>query len=881
MRRIRRLLRLHTDLVEDIDSELAFHLDMRTEQLRRQGMSAEEARAEALRQFGDVEEAARYCRDMDYHRQRERRRSEWLGDILLDLRFALRILRRNPGFTVAAVLTFALGIGAATAIFSVVQGVLLRPLPYAAPDRLVVLWERDIARNKDQNVVSVANFEAWRARSQSFDGMAALVPAPVTLADPAHPEHLVGMQVSPGYFRMLGVSPALGREFTEREAIEGGENVVMLSDGFWRRRFGADPAVLGRTLPLDDKPYTIVGVMRADFEPPRFGWIGQQDIWLPFGANESNRAWGRFLHVIARLRPDVPLSVARAEMEAIASQLALEMPSDEGWSATISGLAEQITGEVRTPLFVMLGAVALLLLIAVTNVANLSLALTRRRVHELAVRRAIGATAMRLARQLFTQSAVLGAVGCLVGLLVSVGGVRLLLLLLPADIPRAASIRLDASVLLAAMGASAIATVIFGSIAATRGLHADRTETPLLGEASHASAASRVGGRSLITTEIALALVLSVLAGLMVRSVASLRAVHLGFAADRVVIGRVALDGGKYQTAEQQHAFFSELLDRVRRTPGVQSASIVNVRPFRAGMPATWVADPAHPLARGTEPPVADILFADSALFRTLRIPLVEGDVFDGRDTRDRPARVVINQTMAHVLWPGQRAVGRQVDVGLFGGVLAEVIGVVGDVRLVDVRTPARPTAYLAASRFPSRIEDVVIRGDGDDDALARAIRRSVAAVDPALPVYDVAPLQGMVDTSLARDRFTMFLLSAFAVVAVMLAAVGIYGVFSADVTRRRREIGIRLALGARASGVLALVLRRAMTWAVLGVGIGTGAALVLTRAIASLLYGVSATDPVSFIVVVALLVGVACIATVIPAYRAARVSPMEAIRTE
>ena len=389
-----------------MDAEMRHHLECETAEYVRHGMAPDEARRRAVRDFGGVDAVKEAARDA--------RGGRSLEDLVLDLRYSARLLRRNAGFTTVAVLTFALGIGAASAIFSVVYGILVRPLPYAHADRLVVLWERHVPRNRDQNVVSVENFEAWRDSAQAFDGMAALVPRPVTLVEGGTPERSSGAEVSPGYFELLGVSPVHGREFASADARPGAAGVVILSDGYWRRRFAGDPSAVGRVLSVSGQPHTIVGVM-PNVEPPRFGWLGEQQMWFPFVPTAENRAWGRFLLVVARLRPDVTLDRARAEMAAIAERRSREIPANEGWQATVTPLAQQITGDVRTPLVVLLCAVGLLLLMAVTNVATLTLSLTRRRAHELAMRRAIGATDGRLFRQLFTQSALLGALGGGVG----------------------------------------------------------------------------------------------------------------------------------------------------------------------------------------------------------------------------------------------------------------------------------------------------------------------------------------------------------------------------------------------------------------------------------------------------------------------------------
>ena len=850
-----------------LDDEMRFHLDMLTEQHVRAGLSPAEARRKALTAFGGTERFKDDARD-EY-------RSRLLDELGQDIRYAARVVRRNPGFGVAAVLTFALGIGASTAIFSVVHGVLLRPLPYADPDRLVVVWERQPGRGNDRNVVSVPNFEAWRSRARSFERMAGLVPLPATIGLAPNPEHIMGAEVSPGYFEMLGASPALGRTFASSEEQNGGADVIVLSDGFWRSHFGADRHVVGRTLSIDGRPHSIVGVMPPSFDPPRFAWLIDQAFWRPFGPTDNNRGWGRFLLVVGRVKPDVPVNAALREVQGIAAQRAAEDKGNEGWSASIVGLSAQITGDVRLPLLVLLGAVGLLLLMAVTNVANLTLGLVRRREHELAVRRAIGATWGRLLRQIITLSAVVGAVGCVIGFIAAVGGVRALVALLPPETPRTSAIRVDAPVFVFTACVSLIAALAVGAVAALRG---GRNGGASLRESGGGRAAARLRGGSLVTAEVALGLVLTVLAGLTMRTFEKLRAVDLGFDSERVVLARVAVSGTRYRTPEARVVFFDQVLSRVRALPGVHAASAVSTRPFGGMAPATQLGDANAPEAHDSVE--ADVRYADAELFRTLRVPLVAGSTFDSRDVLDAPPRVIVNRSLARRLWGSENPIGKRVRVPMFNGIVPEVIGVVGDVHLMDARTPARSAIYLANARFPMDALDLVVR-TSDGASVVKSLQSIVTALDPTLPVYQVTMLDDLVGRSLSRDRFTAALLGAFALVSLLLAAVGIYGVFAGDVAQRRKEIGIRVALGAPSAGVIALVMRRAMTRAVLGVALGMASALLAARAMRSLLFGVGSADPVSFVGVAALLLLVAVAATLVPAVRAARVSPLVAIRTD
>jgi len=723
-------------------------------------------------------------------------------------------------------------------------------------------------------VVSVANFETWRDRNQVFDGMAALVPRPVTLVDGDVPERVMGAEVSPGYFRLLGVAPLLGRDFNAADAVD--RTTVVLSHGFWMRRFGGDPSVIGRRLQVSGTPHTVVGVMPASFEPPRFGWLVVQDLWFPFAATPENRAWGRFLLVVGRLRPETSLGNARAEMTVLGQQLASESPADKGWGVTVVSLAEQITGDVRTALAIVLGAAGLLFVIAVTNVATLVLSLMRRRAQELATRRAIGASDRRLFWQLWTESGVLGACGTAVGFMTLIPGVRVLLSLAPPDVPRLESMRLDAPILIVVAAIACLAIAIFGAVAAAVGRSAAVRFRPLTG--SDARTSPQAGGAALVAAEIAVALALGVMATLMVRSFASLRAVDLGFATEGVVAARVALVGPRAESPAGQHAFFDALLERVRGLPGVQSAGLISIRPFGGLGTATEASDPMQPEGAATHSAVADIRWVDPALFQTLRIPVLRGRTFDSTEAAGTP-QVVISEAMADALWPRQDALGRRFHLDLYNGITVEVIGIVRDVYLMDPRTPVRPIAYLSDARFPSDTRDVIVRVNGDPGATVPSLRSVLAALEPDVPLYQVTTMPDLVDRTVASDRFTTFLLSAFAAVALALGGVGVFGVISSDVARRRKEIGIRMALGARTSVVILMMVKQALLRASVGVAAGSALALVAAYSMQSLLFGVAPTDPLSFLLAATALLGLAGVATLIPAVQALRSSPVTSLR--
>ena len=873
METIRRLARrirvlVHGDAVErTLAAELRHHIDCETEELIRRGVPPDTARRQAMLAFGGIEQIKEDVRDA--------RGTRAIEDVAADLRYAARVLRRNPSFTIASVLTFALGIGVATSIFSVVYGVLLRPLPYARPDRLMALWSHDVVHHATRNVVSLADFDAWRRRAGSFVDMAALMPTSITLGEGAEPERIIGAEVSTGYFRLLGVSPVLGRDFSDSD--ERGALVTILSDALWRRRFGGDPAVIGRVITISGRPCAIAGVMPPAFDPPRFGWLGAQALWFPMVTSPERNAWGRFLLVVGRLRDDVTVEHASAELRAIAARLEAEAPADKGWSASVVPLGTEMTGDARTTLLILGAAVSLLLVMAVTNVGTLTLAAMRTRAHELAIRRAIGATDRRLFRQLFVQSTVLATVGIASGLLVAPLGVWFLLWILPPDIPRVASIRVDAPVLGVTTAAAMLATLVFGTVAAFRG-RAGAALHFAVAPRSDLRSPRRTGGGTLTVVEIALAVALSAMAVLMVRSVVALRSVDLGFNPGGVAVARIALPENRYASGESQALFFDRLLERVRAVPGVGAAGLVSQRPLGGLGPATTVIDPSNPPLAGSPAPIVDVRIADAAAFHVLRVPILAGTLFD-RTEDAGAAKAIISRSLAQTFWPRGDAVGRQVTLAMYGTLTADVIGVVEDVHFMGPRTPARPSLYLSATRFGSPVRDVVMRADGALESVIPALRAAVAALDGSLPVYGITTLPDLVDTMVAPERFTMYVLIVFALSALFLAAVGVFGVFIGDVTSRRREIGIRLALGAHGGGVVLLLLRGSLLRAAAGIVAGTLLAVLLTRTMTAVLFGVHPTDPLSLASVAALVLGLSTTATLMPAVRAIRRSPLAALR--
>jgi putative ABC transport system permease protein len=863
-----RAVRGSSGLGAEMEEEFRFHVDRRAEDLVRSGVAPAEARRRARMEFGSME---RWREE-----GREARGLRFIDALRGDVRYAVRSLRRAPGFTVSAVLTFGLGIGAATAIFSVVSGVLLQPLPYRDPSRLVVLWEGRATNPGQTNVVTVDHFEAWRASARSFVGLAALMPDPVTVTGLGDAEQVQAVQVTPGYFGLLGVAPLYGRGFSRAEEAGGGAPVVILSHDFWQRHYGARRDVIGRTVVLDGKPTTIVGVMPATFRPPRFGWIAEQDIWLPFGATATNRSWGHVLHVVARVRRGIPLRAAGAELAAITAQLARNDPADEGLTATVVPLAQVITGDVRRPLLVLLGGVLLMLAMAAANVTGLTLALARRHGPELLVRRALGARVSRVMRQLVVQSTVTGVVGCVCGVAAAWLGLHALVASLPPSMPRSDEIALDGRVLLPALAVGLLATLVSGAIVAWR---ATRQEIPEVLAVASGRTTVRAGKGALVTVEMALATVLAILAVLTATSFIKLRHVDLGFDARNVVGGRFSLAGPRYDSDSARAAFLDELTERLRGSQGVISAALVNRRPFHGGAPTTRVTDPAHPYPPDIEPPIVDIRFADSAYFATLHLPILKGHVFGSHAPVGPSAPVIVNQALLRALALTTSPIGRHVHVELNGGIDGEIVGVAGDAHLWSPRALPRPALYLP--RGADRAYDIVVRGRGDDARMVDALRRALAAGDPSVALSQAGPVQHEVDLALAGDRFIAMLLGGFALVGILLAGVGVFGVFSSEVLRARREIAVRMALGAPAGSIMRQVLWRAVANAGTGIAVGLFAAMLCARALAAQLFGVSPASPPLYAAVAIALLATSLLATAAPAYRATRVSPLVAMRQE
>jgi putative ABC transport system permease protein len=795
-----------------------------------------------------------------------------------DLRYAVRMLLRSPGFSFVVVATLALGIGANTAIFSLVEAMLLRPLPFSRPDRLLMIWERNYKREgSERNVVGPSNFVRWSERSGSFESLAGYAPYDTNLTGSGTPERLRAGAVTANLFSTLGINAAIGRAFLPDESRPGAPDVVLLSEGLWKRRFGANPAIVGQTIVLNSEVRTVVGVL-----PPTLQLPSAADVWVPLTIDERFRTWsGRWMQVVGRLKDGVSVEQARSELDAIAKRLEEETPDfNAGWGVTVAPLHRDLVTDVRPALLVLMGAVGLVLLIACANVANLLLARAAVRERELAIRASLGASASRLARQLITESIVLAAIGGAIGLLFASWSLDGLLAIAPDAMPSLGPVGLDIKTLFFTAGLSVASALVFGLVPA---FHISR---PALREslAEGARTAGASPNRQLLrdgvaVAQVALALVLLVGAGLLVKSFWRLTHVDPGFK-DDVLSFQLSLPGAKYREAASQTRFYTRAIERIQSLPNVKSAGAMSWRPFGMGS-ATSFALPDRATPRPGEEPVADVRMVTPDLFKTLGIAVQQGRVFTDRDTDETAQVVVANKALVDEYWPGQNPIGKRIMMDWDKMLNAEVIGVVGDVRLRSLDAPARATLYWPISQVPNNFMTVLVRATGDAQQLVPSIRRELASIDPEIPMADIMPLSEVVSDSLKQQRFLLVLIVAFGTAALSLAFLGLYGVMSYLVSQRTREFGVRLALGATARDILSLVIRRGAVLTSLGLAIGLAGAFSLAGVLASLLFEVSATDVSAFAAVLALLAIFALVASYLPARRAVRIDPVVALRSE
>jgi predicted permease len=889
--RFRALLHLE-QLTRDADEEFRFHVDMQAEQLVREGFTPDEARRRALTRFGGVPRTRDEVGDA--------RGVRWLQDFAFDVRYGWRQLRHSPGFAAVAVLTLALGIGANTAIVSVVNGVLLRPLPFADAGRLVMLWETDRHSGTTREPGSWPDYLDYQRTARSLAGLDAITGAAVNLgADGAGDEsvRLSAMEVTHGFFDLVGIRPIMGRPFSAEEDRPGALRVVMLGESLWRGRYLADPAIVGRTIRLDDVPHVVIGVLPADAD---FGLDqvharasyhstylsdGDVDVWLPARASESSypRDTHPFL-LMGRLAPGTSDDAAQRELASLAAGLERAYGADHDRGVHVESLTQVVFGPVRPVLLLLLGSVGLVLLVACVNVANLLLARSAVRVREVAVRGALGAGIGRLARQFVVESMLLALMGGAAGIVVAFAGLRALLALAPADIPRVSRVGIDAPVLGVTLAVSLGVGLVFGLVPTVRALRLDLIGI-LRGEGPAAS-----GGRGrrrfrdgLIVAELALSVMLVVCAGLAVRSFWSVLRVDPGFRSAGVLkaeyqlpASRYPQDYSKWPAWSEIHGFNGELLRRLRALPGVDAAAIASAHPLDAGFTNSFTVVGREEEARDW--PEISVRIVSAGYFATLGVRLSRGRVIEESDALAATPVAVINDAAAARFFPGGDPIGHEIR---FWGVSRRIVGVVGNERLRGLTESAPSAVYISLAQVPSASGVVLVRTTRDPLSLALPVRRAVRGVDPSLAVYGVEALPETLLQSVGQRRFAMLVLSAFAAVTLVLALIGVHGVLSYTTSQRTHEIGIRVALGATGGRVAGLVVRGGLALAAWGTALGMAGALAGSRLLTGLLYGVGRLDPWTFIAVPVVVLAASTLATWLPARRASRVDPVEALRAE
>jgi predicted permease len=883
-------LRLPPVREAEIAEEFSQHLTDQYEAAINRGDSEEEARHAVFQELNEFvnRELKRVERRAPANNVVPGRngRGNIFADLGQDLRFALRTLVKNPGFTIVAVIALALGIGANSAIFSVVNAILLRPLPYKSPDQLVVIWENAAHLGFPKDTPSPANFLDWRGQSTVFAGMSAFAERSFNLTGVGEPERLEGRRVSANLFDVLGVKPIIGRSFVAQED-QPGSKVVLLNESLWKRRFGSDPGVIGRAVNLNGEPYTVVGVLPHTVRLPSSGnWRDQ--VWVPlaFPSEEAASRSAHYLEVIARLKPGITLPKAQAEMDTIAARLAQQYPeTNTRIGAVVGPLHEEIVGKMKSPLLILLGAVAFVLLIACANVANLLLARAAVRQKEIALRLALGANRLRLTKQLLVESVLLSLLGGVVGLGLAYFGLNVLARFIPTNVAQADTISIDVKVLLFTLAIAVVTGLIFGLVPATQASHFNLNET--LKEGGRDSGAGARGKRlrnSLVIAEVAISFILLVGAGLLINSFIHLRNLDPGFRADHLLALNVDLSEVKYPDTQRRTTFFAEVTRRVRTLPGVQSVAVAGNLPLTVNGDSTFIAVEGIP-----DPPVdqwPDVIYrtVGPGYFATMGIPLVRGRDFNDQDTLDTTPIVVISEKTAKHYWPNENPIGKRLKPGATTNTTPwrTVIGVVKDVRQNDFIAEPKMQMYFSYRQVKDLVANaLVVRTSVDPLSLGTSVRNAIWSVDKDQTVANIDSMEHIVAGAVARQRFSMLLLAIFAGLALVLAAVGIYGVMSYSVAQQTREIGIRIALGAQRRDVLRMTVKEGLKLVGVGLLIGLTSAFVLTRVMESLLFGISATDPITFGIICVVLLMVAALASYIPALRATTVDPMVALRAQ
>jgi len=873
-RRFRALAR-RREVERELEEELRFHIEKQVEFNVARGMSPGEARRAALALFGRVDNIKEECRDARGVRPVE--------EMWQDLRYGVRKLLKSPGFSLVAVLTLALGIGANTAIFSVVNAVLLRPLPFERPEELVRVFGTNARRNSFSRPHSYLNFADMRAQNQSFEALAAYASASSALSGASDaPEQITGVISSGDIFRVLKTRPLMGRLLEPGDERPGGSNAVVISHGLWQRRFGGDPQIVGRAIRLDGSDREIVGVTPQDFH---FEFVTDAtDFWLPFDPAEGpyKSRGSIFLEAIGRLKDGVSVEQAGADLGVVGTRLEQQYPdSNTGIGVRLAAAQEELVGDLRPTLLVLLGAVGFVLLIACANVANLLLARAAGRYREIAVRSALGAWRGRIVRQLMTESLLLAFAGGVLGLLFALWGVKILSAFVPENVPRFGETSVDLRVLGFTLAASVLTGFLFGIAPALQSSKFDLNEALKEGGRGGTDGLGRKRVRSLlVVAEVALSLVLLVGAGLLIKSFVKLRNTDPGFDTSNTLTASLSLAPVRYDTDEKVADFFRLLVERVRAMPGVESVGGVTPLPLSENgysFSFTIVGQPPLPPGQGTS---ASARFVSPEYFRAQGIPLRKGRVFNEADKAGAPSVIVVNEAFARRHFPDVEPLGQRLRLGL-NNIEGEVVGVVGDIRGTRLATPAVPEYYVPNAIVGATDMTLVIRTAGDPASLTPALRQAVTEMDKDQPLYDVRTMDALAARSVARQRFSMTLIGVFAVLAMLLAAVGIFSVMSFLVSQRTHEIGVRMALGAQRRDILSMVVRQGLVLTLAGVCVGLAGAFALTRLMSGLLYEVSATDPFVYGGITALLAAVAMLACYVPARRATKVDPLIALRYE
>lgn len=878
--------RLYSDLAE----ELREHIEEKTEALMRtENLSRAEAEQAARRAFGNL----------TLVEERSREAWQWPApeSIAADIRFALRQMRKSPGFSLAVIFLLGLGIGATTAVFSLVDTVLLKPLPYPDPSRIVMPWNIPPAGIQidgfNKFPWSPIHFHALQQETRTFRYLGAFQGADFNLTGAGDPVLVEGAQVSWGFFPALGVSPQLGRAFTHEEDTPGHEREAILSDALWRTRFHADPAILNRTIDLNGMPYTVVGVMPRGFSFPRaaempgdFSFAAATRLWVPIALPAvTPRFTPSELAIVGRLQPGVSIAQAQAAMNLFAARMDREHPEMKGWSGSVvTPLQRQVAGDTRRPLLLLLCAVGAVLLIVCFNAAGLLLTRSISREREFTLRTALGAGAVRVVRQVLTESLLLAAAGGLLGAAIAAGGVRLVKAFGPADLPRLHEAALDLRVLAFVAAVTLLAGILFGLAPALGATRVNCAESLREGGQKSGSAVTHPRLRALlVVSQIAMAVALVMASALLARSFVELLASDPGFRPDHVLTFQTSLPNTQYPDRAAIARFYQQALPRLRDLPGVEAAGLTEAVPMSGPTEAGVAIIVGRPLAKGERPPIVDYTIVSPGLFSALGTPLLEGRDFSDADILSAPKVAIVNRAMARRYWPGQDPIGRQLLVPS-QKVPATIVGVVADIRQSSLREIPGPAMFEPYTQdvWPSMaLMQIVLRTKADPASLIGTARHTIQSLDPGVPLADVSTLATLTRDSMASDRFSMFLVGFFGVLALLLAAVGIYGVLAFSVGRRMREIGIRIALGAGRGAVLGMILREALRLAVPGVLLGAAAALGVGRLLAGLLYGVSATDPFILAAVSLVIALVSLAASFFPALRAAAVDPMEALRSD